>query len=483
MCRTEEEVEAMSKKRAPVRVRVVVDEHWPTKTTDERVDSETPVEEDDARSVLRRGTLLGGASLGLLFVATSLTLPFQQSKRDALGCSSMCLGSLSSGKSTLRLIGATVLGRLSDSQYALSTTGAGPRSRRQRQQYASARRICLWIGVLSTATSLNMENNASSIRDLRWSIVPGGLLEQNAHILKALFSEYHESIPGESTPGERASSAGIVGMSMGLAMMIGPLAGSTLLSTYEEATRCATFLLAVAAVLVALLPSPSQQTKKRPPIRRKGSSFLHALDVPSARTSAGMFLLICRLLSALSYHIYQTILISSLRDRFHFGQKEYGMFFSVVGLFFALSQGFFAKYLLDRFGKTRSQRANLIILSTFLIGIQRYFAFYAISLIEVYVMFAIMVVSYGVTSTVFAADTTQVADPEELGAFFGLVAAVESGAGMAGPIAGGYLTYWHPTKAPLMASVGLSALTTLLLAGYYERLVLERVDSPKLKKS
>lgn len=435
--------------------------------------------ERERREELKAGTRLGGASLGLLFVANSLCLGFQQSKRDELGCDSLCMGSLSSFKSTARLVAATVLGRLSDTD-----TGISP--------YLSGRRVVLWVGIAATLVGIHLESNSSSIRDLWYAVVPIGLFEQNANILKALFGEYHESVPGGCTPGERASSAGIVGLVMGLAMMIGPMLGSSVLSTYQEAKTVATVLLLISAVLVALLPTPAnkrrqqqqqqqQEHVQRSVLRKRSSSFLDVLDVPSARSPAGLFLLAFRLLSSLSYHIYSTILISSLRDRFHFGQKDYGMFFSVVGLFFALSQGFVAKLMLDKFGKTGSERARLLVISTFLIGTQRFLAFYTTNLIFLYAFFALMVVAYGVSSTVFAADTAQVAAPEELGAFFGLVAAVESAAGMAGPIMGGALTFWHPTKAPLLASVSISAGSTLMLAKYYEEVVLGHTSSPSSK--
>jgi len=439
---------------------------------------------DAARSALRRGEMLGGASLALLFLAYSLTMPYQQSKRDELGCESMCLGSLSSGKSTMKLLGATVLGRLSDAQQLADRTGKDRGAK--RQSYTEARRICLWLGILGAAMTLTMECHASSITDLWRSLVPAGLLEQNSHILKAVFGDYHKAIPGGSTPGERASSAGMVGLSIGVAMMIGPMIGSSpLLTSYEDATKLAVALLTVSAALVAMLPTPeslSSATKKKPEFLKKKSSIVNILDVPSARTPAGIVLLSCRLLSALSYHIYQTIFMASLRERFHFGRKEYGIFFSVIGLFFALSQGFLSKLFLDRFGRTDSQRARFLVICTFLIGIQRYFAFYTTDLVLLYVSFAVMVVAYGVTSTVFASDTSQVAAPEELGAFFGLVAAVESGAGMAGPLLGGALTYWHPTRAPLLASIGINGLCTFLLASSYETVVLGHFEDASSKQ-
>jgi len=265
----------------------------------------------------------------------------------------LCLGSLTSACCTLTLIGATLVGKLSDV--------------RALDRYGGARRICLAVGVAATAVSLFLANRAESISDLWWSIAPYAF-QQNMSILKALFSEYHEGVPGGTSAGERASSAGILGMAAGLAMMIGPVAGVSLMKDYNQATNMALIFLLLAVTLIFLLPSapPKQPARK---LLQKKSTLLSFLDVPSARSPAAIFLLTSRLLSTLSMHIYQTIWIVSLRDRFEFGPQDYGRFFSMVGLFLALSQGFLAKFVLSRFGgETPRGRVRLLAICSLVIG-------------------------------------------------------------------------------------------------------------------
>jgi hypothetical protein len=93
-------------------------------------------------------------------------------------------------------------------------------------------------------------------------------------------------------------------------------------------------------------------------------------------------------------------------------------------------------------------------------------------------------------STVVAADTAQVAAPNELGSFFGLLAAAESGAGMAGPLLGGALNSLSRSSngggttdddgsavpASLWAVLLLNGLGTLLLGLGYERIVLKNLN-------
>lgn len=419
-----------------------------------------------AHAVLKRGTSFGAASLGLLLVASSLTMPHQQGRRDELGCDSMCIGSMTSMRSTLTLLGATVVGRVSDAQGL--------------DKYGGGRRLCLVMGIAAAGISLVVSNRAGSIPDLWMSLIPSAL-QQNMSVLKACFSEYHESIPGGSSAGERASSAGILGMAAGLAMMVGPLAGATLLSTYDQATLAALVSLLLAASLVLLMPRVNGTKSK--PEKSAAKGLFSFLDVPSARSPPAVFLLTCRLLSTLSFHIFQTIWMVALRDRFEFGPQDYGRFFSVVGLFLALSQGLVAKFLLDRFGGNAHQgRVRLLASCVFIIGFARYLAFQTSDLVTIYVLFATMVTALGVISTIFTADFTQIAASGELGSFFGLIAAVESGAGMAGPLVGGALTYWHPTTAPLAATVSLSGIIFLLVIFGYERVVLQSLEKSNKTK-
>ena len=425
-------------------------------------------EEMKSRQVLKRGTRYGAASLALLCIASSLAMPHQQSQRDELGCDSLCLGSLTSARSTLTLIGATLVGKLSDIP-ALD-------------RYGGARRLCLAVGVAATAVSLILANRAQSVSDLWWSIVPYAF-QQNMSILKALFSEYHEGVPGGTSSGERASSAGVLGMAAGLAWMIGPVAGVSLLKDYNQATNLGLFFLVLAGILVFLLPSaPPKQPERK--LLRKKSSILSFLDVPSARSPAAVFLLTTRLLSTLSLHIYHTIWIVSLRERFQFGPQDYGRFFSMLGLFLALSQGFLAKFVLHRFGgETPQGRVRLLAICSLIIGLFRYLAFQTSSLVVVYILFATMVSCQGIIATVFTADTTQIADRKEVGSFFGILAAVESGAGMAGPLLGGALAYVHPTAAPLIAVVALNGIGLGMVALGYERVVLQHFEDVKEKQS
>lgn len=418
------------------------------------------------RRNLEKGVQYGTASLAFLFVAITVTMPHAQSLRDDLGCDSMCLGSMTSVRSMLTLTGATVVGKLSDStNYYLQTSLGG------------ARRMSLFLGGMAAALGLFMAYHASDIRMLWASMIPGALLQQNANVLKALFSAYHDAVPEKSSSTDRAASAGLLGMAVGLALMAGPLAGVSLFSTYQEATYFGFGCVLISLALIVIMPTPATATQEQPTsdsVNKKRIGFFSSFDIPTARTPAALFLMASRLCMTLAFHIFQTIWTASLNERFDFGPKDYGRFISFIGLTYAISQGFLAKALLKTFGGHTSRgRVRLLLSCCVILGCGRYLAFQTSSIPVVYALFAGIVTCLGLINTMFSADTSQIAPPEELGSLFGVLAAVESAGGIVGPILGGALSRIHPVHAPLFSVLALYGLVFCMVILGYDSLVLK----------
>jgi MFS family permease len=270
-----------------------------------------------AKEKLRQGTLYGSLSVALLIMSFSLTMPHLQSRRDSLGCDALCYGSLMSTRSLLSLVGAALMGRLSDVS-------------------SNSRTYCLWIGSLASLVGLMIAANTYSIRGMWWSMIPGALFQQNFEIFKALFSSSHDAV-GTSTPAERAASVGMLGMAAGLAFMAGPLAGATVLKTYEQANAMGMVAIVMSAALIYQLPKPTVPMKKK--VEKKSSGIVSFLDVQAARSPAGILFMFIRVCMGLAFHIFQTIWTTSLKQRFDFGPSDHGKFMSFIGLTYALSQG------------------------------------------------------------------------------------------------------------------------------------------------
>ena len=412
--------------------------------------------------------------MALLTLSFSLTMPHMQGRRDELGCDSMCLGSMTSARSTLSLVGSAVIGRWSDST--------------SMQAYGGARKICLLVGSLATLMGLVIAANTYSLEGMWLSMIPGALFGQNFNVLKALFSDYHDKVADESStkqaPSDRAASVGLLGMAVGISFMVGPLAGATILPTFEHATWAAMIATVLSLVLVVRLPqikSIKNDTNNEQSASKNG--FWSMLNVPAARTPAAILFMSIRVCMAMAFHIFQTIWTTSLKSRFDFGPADHGKFMSFVGLTYALSQGVVAKYLLQSFGaNTPKDRVRIVLACCVALGLGRYVAFQTTSLVVVYCMFAFIVMALGVVNTVLTADTSHLASSEEIGGVFGILAAVENAAGMLGPILGGLLAYIDPIRAPLLAVVGLYVLVFALVWWGYERLVLLKPDEKQSAK-
>lgn len=432
-------------------------------------------QQQEAPTSLKHAIHLGVSSICLLMMSFSLTMPYMQSKRDELGCDSVCQGSMTSARSALTLVGAAVIGRLSDlpSHRLIPPFLLG---------LLDVRRACLLMGIAASGVGLVMTNRARTLNDLWLSLLPT-LLQQNMHVMKALFSDYFSHFEDRrhtnstSSTTERASSTGLLGMSTGLAMMIGPIVGSSLLTSYDQTMIFSLLLLVASAILVFLLPSVDKHNERndRQENRKTLSKGLFShFDIPSARSPPALFILANRLLSTLAYNMFLVVWPASLRERFQFGPRDYGLYFSFVGLFLALSQGIFSKMILEYFGgETSKGRIRLLVACSLVTCVGRSWAFYTPSLGLVYVLVALFVTAMGVSGTILGADATQIVDRKEAGSFFGILAAVESGAGMAGPLVASTLASAIHPKAPVGATAFLNLAIAVLTFFMYEQFVFE----------
>eukprot|EP00957_Ditylum_brightwellii_P135814 10358633-Ditylum_brightwellii.AAC.1 len=103
---------------------------------------------------------------------------------------------------------------------------------------------------------------------------------------------------------------------------------------------------------------------------------------------------------------------------------------SFIGLSYALSQGVVAKSVVSYTGNSPSARVRIVSCCCIILGLGRYVAFQTQTL--------------GVINTILTADTSGIAPSNEMGGLYGALEAVESAAGMIGPIVGGSLAYIDP---------------------------------------
>merc|ERR1712125_116632 len=156
----------------------------------------------------------------------------------------------------------------------------------------SGRKACLYVGTVASVVGFAIGGTVRSIRGMYLASIPGALFQQNFSVLKALLADYHDAIDeararrkkqendgsrrrrrrppppptrnnrksdhGGSSASNRAGSVGKLGMSVGLAFMVGPLAGSTVIESYDGAVKAAVLFAIASGFFVAKLPKANK---------------------------------------------------------------------------------------------------------------------------------------------------------------------------------------------------------------------------------
>jgi len=401
----------------------------------------------------------------------------------------------------LGLVGATVVGRLSDGHLGLFGGDSG----------VGGRKACLYIGSFAALASVVLGLVLDDKRGLFLSMVPAALLQQNFSVWKAVLADYAEGLEEEDDDGTgggaaaaRAASVGKLGMSAGLAFMVGPFIGAVVVDTYERSSYIAIAMVMLSTLFITRMPpSPPTMTRKTTtstasspsPQKNKKSGLLDLTS--TVFTPTALFLVIIRVNMALAFHIYSTIWTASLKERFDFTPRDHGTFMSFIGLVYALSQGYISPRLLANFTKANSTppqnnknekvltktdsnphrgRIQILQLACITLGIGRVIAFKLTDIRLVYAVFFLIVVSLGLVNTVLTVDAGRCVPQNEIGGLYGILDAAQSAAGMIGPVVGGGLVRirWggDGMGAPLGTVVALYAVVWIMVTLGYEKFVL-----------
>lgn len=470
-----------------------------TKTDETKFAASSKTTVDIHADTLELGSLLSCISLLFLITGASLTFPHMQSRRDELGCDSLCYGSMTSVRGALGLFGTALMGRLSDNNNSmlaktLGTIGVG-------RSVSSGRRACLYIGTLASLMGFAIAASVDSLAGLWLSMIPGALLQHNFDVFKALLSEYHNDIDNAKKNDDtndshsskitqlstaRSGSVGKLGMTAGISFMIGPMVAAVMSPSFRYATYMAMICTIASGFVIYRLPLPvsridscskrSEYPGKEVLETKIESQFtifnMMKLSTPVSR--AAITLIVIRLNMALAFHIFNTIWPSSLKTRFQFGPSDHAKFMSFVGVTYAFSQGFLAKRAIKYCGS--NGKVYVIMLCCIALGAGRCIAFYTQSIRVVYASFIFIINALGIMNTMITADTGSIAPGNELGGLFGILQAAENAAGMLGPFLGGAVSHYfgekHGFSAPLLAVIGSYTFLFFFVYWGYDKLVL-----------
>jgi len=365
----------------------------------------------------------------------SLILPLLPYYAETFKASQTVTGILIASYALMQLIGAPILGRLSD---------------------RFGRRPVLLVSVFGTFIGFLLLGFANALWMLFASRILDGLTGGNLSVAQAYISD----VTDEKS---RSKGLGMIGAAFGLGFIIGPVTGG-LLSQWGYAVpafAAATVSLINLILIYAWLPESltedkrNQMTEKRPPMT------LNALLVAFQRPFTGS-ILITRFFFGLAFAIFQTIFSLYALQKFSLSARDTGFVLTYVGVLSVIVQGFLVGRLTSQFREDILITASVVLMGVSLLGWAL-----APSVLWIYIIMTPTALSGGLLNTLLSSTLTKAVAPQEIGGILGLSAAVESATRIIAPILGGVLLEqignWAPGVfgAAVMAGVSVYVFITI----------------------
>jgi len=339
----------------------------------------------------------------------SLILPLLPFYAETYAASPAVVGLLLAANALSQLIGAPILGRLSD-------------------RYG--RRPLLLVSLAGTVVSFALLGFARSLAMIFVSRIIDGLLGGNISLAQAYITDVTDTK-------DRARGLGLIGAGFGLGFLIGPALGGRLsaganysLPSLIAAGLAALNLLGVLLWLPESLPPErrgDQSTSPRPAFSAR--TLFEALGRPCVGP-----LLIVRLLYGLAFTTFTTVFALFAQKRLGLDAQGTGYVLTFVGLLAVAVQGGGIGWLAKRFSDKR-----LVFGATVLLALALLAWAFTPNLWWLLVVLIPLALSGGVLNVVTNSALTKSVYPEEVGGTLGIAASWDSLTRVLAPIAGGFL--------------------------------------------
>lgn len=365
----------------------------------------------------------------------SLILPLLPYYAETFKASQTVTGILIASYALMQLIGAPILGRLSD---------------------RFGRRPVLLVSVFGTFLGFLLLGFANALWMLFASRILDGLTGGNLSVAQAYISD----VTDEKS---RSKGLGMIGAAFGLGFIIGPVTGGLLSQWgYAVPALTAAAISFINLILIyAWLPESLTEEKRSQMTEKRPAVTLQALLVAFQRPFTGS-ILITRFFFGLAFAIFQTIFSLYALAKFNLTARDTGFVLTYVGVLSVIVQGFLVGRLTSRYREDLLITVSVALMSLSLLG----WAF-APSVFWLYVIMTPTALSGGLLNTLLSSTLTKAVAPQEIGGILGLSAAVESSTRIIAPILGGVLLQQIGTWAPgifgfvIMIGVSMYVFTTI----------------------
>ncbi len=372
-----------------------------------------------------------------------LILPLLPFYADEFGASPFLVGMLTAIYAAAQLIGAPVLGRLSD---------------------RFGRRPILLISIFGTFLGFLLFGVAQPAGEIlaSWTGLP-----VNQMILAVLFisraldgftggniSVAQAYITDVTTPENRAKGLGLIGAAFGLGFVIGPAMGG-FLSVYGFGVPAfaAAGLSALNLVMVSLWLPESLPIEDRDQSSKKGGPKVNfkALGQALNRPKVGPILIVS-FFYGLAFALFTTMFSLFAQYKLDLDARQTGYVLGYVGLLIALVQGVGVGPISKRY----TDRWIIMVTTILMTGSLAIWAFTG-SIVALLIIMIPLAGASGVLNTVLRSSLTKIVDTEEVGGVLGISASFESLTRVIAPSLGGFLLGSLGTWAPGIAGAVIMA--------------------------
>lgn len=376
----------------------------------------------------------------------SLILPLLPYYAEKYGATEFVTGLLVASYALMQLIGAPLLGRLSD--------------RYGRRPVLLASVFGTFVGFLllgfadpiGTALAKAFDPQAANlfvIGILFLSRMVDGLTGGNLSVAQAYISDVTDAQ-------SRSKGLGMIGAAFGLGFIIGPASGGLLSQWGYAVPAFVASALSFSNLLLIFFWLPesltaerrSQMSGNRPAITL--GALLAALQRPFTGS-----LLTTRFFFGLAFAIFQTIFSLYALNKFDLQARDTGLILTYVGVLSVFVQGFLIGRLTQRF-----QEDKLILFSGVLMTVSLVGWALTPSVFWLLVVLTPTAIAGGILNTLLSSTLTKAVEPQEIGGILGFSASIESSTRIVAPILGGYLLQslgtWSPGAFGAVVMAGLS---------------------------
>lgn len=376
----------------------------------------------------------------------SLILPLLPYYAETFQANSFVTGLLVASYAAAQLIGAPLLGRLSD-------------------RYG--RRPVLIASIFGTFVGFLLLGFARSLVMLFAARILDGLTGGNLSIAQAYITDVTEAK-------DRSKGLGMIGAAFGLGFIIGPVTGGFLSQWgYAVPAFAAAALSFVNLLLIYAWLPESLTPEKRASMNQKKPAVTFGALLQALRRPFTGSLLVTRFFFGLAFAIFQTIFSLYTLTKFNLTAQNTGLILTYVGVLSVIVQGF----LVGRI-TAKIREDILIVACAALMAVSLAGWALAPSVIALIVILTPTAISGGILNTLLSSTLTKAVEPQEVGGILGLSAAVESSTRIFAPILGGALLQQLGTWAPgSFGAIVMVAVFLYVFARIYNHPILLRQTS------